>query len=354
MGCSADGGAGIETETDPTETPPDAVLPPPSGGGDAGKPSSDAGTKDSGGKPDTGVDAGPPPPTPGTACLTDGAKASRACGACGTQEAVCLDEGSGLKWTEYGACGNELAGGCVPGTVVDEPCGNCGTVKKTCTKYCAYTSGACTGQPAMNCKPTTVEYSTAGCPASQYRNRLCGTACTWGSYSACDTPTTPNKMTLSTTVNGVVSADWALSGTTKRPSGTCPSTISGTSLYPYSVVEVHNPTAQTIEFTAYQSKSATGQANADLVMWTYNGNALPMNDAALGQCVKGVEDYCVNGAPVAGNICGNTGSNFYFAAIEAISVPPGGHVLVYSSTFGTSTSIGDGTFTLSLRTTKRQ
>ena len=36
----------------------------------------------------------------------------------------------------------ELAGGCVPGTTAQEDCGNCGKVTKTCTQYCAYTSGA--------------------------------------------------------------------------------------------------------------------------------------------------------------------------------------------------------------------
>lgn len=359
VGCSADGGSTVVTEPEPTE-PPGAVLPEPGekpdNTVDAGK---DSGKKDSGTKTDSGPpDAGPPPPTPGTKCPKDGDKQKKPCGACGTQETVCIDEGTGLKWSEYGLCGDELLNGCIPGTVVDEPCGNCGTVKKTCTKFCAYTSGACTGQPALNCKAGTAEYSTAGCTVAQtYRMRECSATCTWGSYSACETPTTPNKMTISATVGGVVSTDWTLAGATKRPStSTCPQTTAlSSSLYKYAAVEVTNPSAtKTAEITAYQSKSATGVANLDMVMWTYAGSALPMTDATLQQCAKGVADECPEDGDVAGNICGNTGSNIWYAAIETISIPPGGKVLVFSAPYGTSTPVGDGTFTLNLKTTKLQ
>lgn len=361
-GCSADGGSTLVTEPEPTDPGGGAVLPPGNtdtdntvdSGTEAGK-KTDSGTT----KTDSGVDAGPPPPTPGTVCTVDGDKKNRDCGACGKQETICIDEGSGLKWSEYGVCGNEIAGGCVPGTTVDEPCGNCGTVKKTCTKYCAYTSGTCTGQPASSCKPGSVEYVTAGCTtASTYRNRVCGAACTWGSYSACETPTTPNTMTAAAAVGGVVSAQWTLAGATKRPSTAddCPQPVSSATTYPYAVVEVTNPSAtKTMELTAYQSKSPTGKDNIDMVMWTYNGNAVPMTDALLGMCVKGVHDYCPEGqSDVTGNLCGNTGSNFYFASIETISIPPGGKILVYSSTYGSSTAMGDGTFMLNLKTTKLQ
>jgi hypothetical protein len=90
-----------------------------------------------------------------------------------------------------------------------------------------------------------------------------------------------------------------------------------------------------------------------MVLWTYAGNSLPLNDTALGTCNHGVEDYCLgSGQDVATNPCGNTGSNFYYAGIAAISIPAGQSILVYSSTFSSSTVVGDGTFNLNIKTTK--
>jgi len=362
VGCSADGGSTITPEQDPTDPGPGAVLPPPSGGDDDDDVDSDSGKKDAGkadsGKKDATVDAGPPPPVPGTACTVDSETRDRACGACGKQKTVCLDEGTGKKWTEYGACENEIAGGCVPGTTVDEECGNCGTVKKTCTAFCAYTSGTCTGQPVGNCKKGTVEYITAGCPtAGTYRTRTCADTCTWGSTTTtCDTPTTSNQMTIANGVGGTVSATWSLTGTTKRPSS-CPGTVSATSsAAPYAVVEVTNPSAtKTAEVTIYQSQSSTGKANIDMVLWTYAGNALPMTDTALGACTKGIEDYCMgSGTPIADAPCGNTGSNFYFAGFAGATIPPGGKILVYSAAYTSTTVLGDGTFNLNIKTDKLQ
>lgn len=365
VGCSASGdGVGIDTTQTPTEPDPastGSTLPPkgtdPAPSTDGGK---DAGKKDAAPKPEAGVDAGPPPPVPGTACTDTTVTGKKPCGACGHAEALCQDDGTGkLKWTDYGACGAELAGGCVPGTTVTEACGNCGTQVKTCTQYCAYSVSACTGQPVNNCKPGAVEYTTASCATpSTYKNRVCAGTCTWAPYSAtCETPTTPNKMTVSAAVGGVVSAEWTLAGNQKRPSGTCPATITASSSTgPFAVVEVSNPSATKVaEVTIYQSQSATGKANLDLVLWTYAGNGLPMNDMALGACVDGVEDYCLgSSSDLATNPCGNTGSNFYFAGIDKISIPAGGKILVYSSTFGSGTTIGDGTFKLNLKTTKLQ
>jgi hypothetical protein len=365
VGCSADGGgAGIDTEASPTEPGSGSVVPPR--GDDTSNTASDGGPttpKKDGGttKAEAGVDAGPPPPVEGDACPKLNEIGKKACGACGTAKTVCLDDGTGKgTWSPYGTCEGELVGGCTPGTVVDEACGNCGTTKKTCTQYCAFTSTACTGQPANSCAPGSTDFTTAGCAvASTYRNRQCGETCTWSGYSACETPTTNNKMTAPATVGGVVSAQWSLAGATKRPGTSCPSVISASAAtYPYSVVEITNPSATKVaEVTVYQSQSPTGKPNFDLVLWTYNGAALPMTDALLGACANGYEDYCIDGVAVADNICGNTSSNYYFAALDKISIPAGGKILVYSATFSSSPSaatLGDGTFMLNVTTTKLQ
>jgi len=357
VGCSADGGGTI-TEADPTSPEPDqgtGKLPPTSGGSDntipdAGK---DASKKDSGPKQEAGVDAGPPAPVEGAACPTLGVTVKKACGACGKAETLCLDDGTGKgKWGVYGPCEGQLQDGCAPGTVAE--CGNCG--KKTCTSACVFPS-VCMGETVGGCKAGTQEFSTASCPtAGTYRTKTCSATCAWSPPSAtCETPMTANKMTLSATVGGVVSAEWTLAGDTKRPSD-CPGTVgAGASHGPYAAVQVTNPTAKVAELTVYQSQSATGKANLDMVLWTYAGSGLPITDVALGACVNGVEDYCLGSAAgLVGNPCGNTSSNFYFAGIETVSIPAGGSILVYSSTFGSGVAVGDGTFKLNLKTTKLQ
>jgi hypothetical protein len=357
-GCSADGGSadlglGTTTEQDPTERTPSggaATLPPPSqntDGTDGEEPGSSSGSSSGGGKTDAGKDAGPPPPTPGTACTTVDEIAGRSCGKCGKQEAICEEVDSKLQWSGYGSCGGET-GSCVPGDT--QECGNCGT--QTCTQYCGW--GACTGQPQNHCAPGAVEHTSAGCATGGYKNRTCGEACTWGNFSAaCEIPTTGNKMTIQGTVGAVRSAQWELlTETTKKPNTSCNGSLSSV-LVRYVPVEVSNPTTKTAEITVYQSKSPSGRANTDLDIWTYATHELPMTDADRGKCVGKVEDYCL-GTNVTNNICGNTTYNWYFAAAEKVTIPPGGKILVYSAQNNASTEVGNGTFMLNLRTDKLQ
>jgi hypothetical protein len=350
IGCSASGDGGIDQETLPTESGSSgAVLPPQSDddndGTDAGK--KEAG-KDAAPKKEAGVDAGPPPPVEGDACPTLNALGKKKCGACGTAETVCLEEGTTGKgkWSAYGSCNNELAGGCTPGTTVQEDCGNCGKVTKTCTQYCAYTSGTCTGQPANSCVPGTVDYTTAGCGVSTYRNRTCGAACTYSGYSAtCEEPINANKMTISGTVGSVVSAPWVLAATQvgKKVTGTCGSSASASSAadLPYVAVEVKNPTAQTATIQVYHTGTGTP---LDTLIWIYK-KTLPPNDATLSACDFGSADSCISGDP-----CGNTaggGSSLDWAGVDNVVIPAGGKILVYSAAY----SSGEvGNFNLNLKT----
>lgn len=350
-GCSADGGSTLVTDPNPTDPGGGgAVLPPANDDTDnevdSGK---DASTKKDSGTPktDSGVDAGPPPPVPGTACPTENDKKQKDCGACGKQETICLDDGSGAKkWTEYGACENELAGGCVPGTVVDEPCGNCGTQKKTCTKYCAYSTGSCTGQPTVNCKPGTTEYITAGCPtAGTYRNRSCGAACTWGGTSAtCEAPVNDNVLTISAAANGTVAGNYTLSTAKvgKRVTGSCPAaTVSATANYTYEIVEIKNTTAQTAKVSAWLS----GSPAIDTVMNAYNTNLPPQDDTQLKNCAWGTNDFCPASLPcsVDDDWSGLTGT-------QQLTIPAGRSVLVrfgaYYENGGTYTTTGGATLTV--------
>jgi len=345
VGCSADGGSTIATEAEPTDPGTGAQLPPPSENPDNTPADSGSGTKkDSGtGKTDSGVDAGPPPPVAGTACTKVDEIKYKTCGACGKASTVCLDDGTGKKtWSDYSACEGELAGGCIPGTVVDEPCGNCGTVKKTCTQYCAFTSGSCTGQPPSSCKPGTIEYSTAGCAASTYRNRTCGTACTWGGFSAsCAEPNNPNKMTASLSVGAVVTQAWSLdaANVTKRPYSCSASSSFSSANLPYVAVEVANPGATSIEVSLYHS----GSPEVDTLIWYYSKTLPPTTDAELAACVGSVKDSCITGNP-----CGGANS-LDWAGIDKVVIPANGKILVYSSGYSASDT---GAFNLNIRTDK--
>ena len=351
VGCSASGDTGdidAITDTDPTEGDDDtrgSVLPPsnPSDDDDDDDQSTkkDAGKKDAG-KKDAGKDAGPPPPEPGDKCTAANTTVSRTCGMCGKQEALCEEVDGKLQWSEYGPCTGET-GTCMPGST--QACGNCGT--QTCSAFCGW--GSCTGQPANSCSPGAVQYTTAGCPGGGYKNRTCNDACGWDGYSGtCDIPTTPNKMTIQTTVGGVRSQQWTLNTeTTPKPPSSCSGSITSTNVR-FVPVEVSNTTTKAAEISAYHTKSATGK-EFDTVVWVYNGNALPMTDTERAACQQKVADGC----SITGNPCNGT-SSLLLAGLDKITIPAGGKILVYSATYGSATDSGDGTFFLNLRTDKLQ
>jgi hypothetical protein len=344
VGCSASGGdSGIGTEGEPTDpmmmdpgSSGGSKLPPPSkdDGSHMDAGGTDSGKKDSGPKPEAGVDAGPPPPVEGTPCPTLNAIGSKKCGACGTSETVCLDDGSGKgKWSMYGACNNELAGGCVPGTVTVEDCGNCGKVTKTCTQYCAYSSSACTGQPMNNCAPGDVDYTNAGCPAQSYHNRTCGAACTWSNFSpTCDAPNNANKMTIpavGVTINQTFQLTAAKVG--PRVTGSCPgATVTGTD-YPYEIVEIKNADATK---TAKVSVWNDGAPSIDALIVAYNTNLPPTTSTQLAACTWGVNDFCPSTLPCSAHDDwgGLTGT-------QQLVIPPGQVVLVrFGAYYGLSSA----------------
>lgn len=347
VGCSASGSSGVTDETSPTEPPADEpgnTLQPSQGKGDDDTtPPKDAG-KDSGkkdGGSDAAKDAGPPPPTPGTACTTVNDIKSKQCGKCGTQETACIDDGSGPKWTEYGACTGE-AGSCTPGEVAEVACGNCGKQTKTCTQYCEYTISACAGEPANSCVPGTVTYTSAGCGAGTYRSQTCSAACTQGNLSAtCAEPQNANKLTLGTSVNSIVSGQYVLSASQKgkRPS-TCGSSLASGTDYPWVAVEFKNPNATTATVSFYtQALTPGGTPQLDTVMWVYNNALPPMDDAALMACntTYGVKDSCTS------NLCVNTaagGSSLDWSGMDGVTIPAGGKVLMYVAGYS-STETGD-------------
>ena len=337
VGCSADGGdAGIVDTTDPTvpEDPNLGKLPPSSSSGDpapmdAGK---DASKKDSGPKAEAGIDAGPPPPVEGTACPTANVTVSKACGKCGTTSTICIDDGSGKKWSPYGACAGEM-GTCVPGETVTEDCGNCGKQVKTCGQYCAFTTSACTGQPVNSCKPTTVEYSTAGCATpSTYRNRMCSAACTWSNFSAtCETPVNDLKLDIGGAVAAVTTKTITFSAAhvLSRLSAfsTCPQASAPTAgNYPYQYVEIHNPSATKAAKVTVYASAAPGGAVVDTMMVGYATPLQPMDDAGRKACRDGANDQSATvDLPLTGSVD--------FSILKAVAIPAGGSILIYIASY---------------------
>lgn len=324
VGCSADGGGGIVDNTDPTTPPPDdgtGKLPPSSSSGDNGVDAGkDSGKKDSGPKPEAGVDAGPPPPVEGTACPTANVEATKSCGACGKAATVCLDDGATKKWSPYGDCGGELVGGCTPGAT--QACGNCGT--QTCTQYCGW--GSCNGQPANSCAPGGVELVGAGCPANTYRQKVCKPDCSFANISlTCDPP--PTYLNVAPAVGGMNSTIIVLTTTqtVKRVTGSCPSATFSSDVTPYNYFEIRNPTAKIATVTIFHSQ-APGGGIPDTIIAAYAGASAPGSDAARQACDKGVGDFGAAALTGDANFAALTGTS-------AVTIPAGGSVTVYSANY---------------------
>ncbi|MEA2750011.1 MAG: hypothetical protein QOI41_4154, partial [Myxococcales bacterium] len=327
IGCSADGGgAAIDqgSMVDPNQPDPNAgssgsVVPmkTPDTMMEAGL--TDA-KKEAGPKPEAGVDAGPPPPVPGTACTTANEIAKKTCGACGKAEAVCLDDGTAKKWSDYGVCGNELAGGCTPGAT--QACGNCGT--QTCSAFCGW--GACTGQPMNSCAPGGVDLVSAGCPANTYRQRTCKADCSFGNTSlTCDPP--PTYLNVAPAVGGLNSTiiTFTAAQTTKRISGSCPGATLSSTVTPYNYFEIRNPTAKIATVSVFHSQ-APGGGIPDTIIASYAGATAPANDTQRAACVEGVGDFGSVALTGDGNFASLTGTS-------AVTIPAGGSITVYSANY---------------------
>lgn len=289
VGCSAGGdGSDLSAALEPTEPDTGNVTPlPPSTAQaptDAGAPSNkDAGKKPPTKPPAPPVDAGPPPPSPGTACTTANQIYDRICGKCGTQQALCL----GGKVSEYGPCEGE-AGECVAGTSKTEACGNCGTQTVTCDNTCSWTATACAGEPANACTPGGVDLVTAGCTTSNtFTSRSCSETCTWGDYSAtCSAP--PTSIRVAPTVGSQNSTYAVLKSSQVLPAisyGTCPngSLSTFTLTAPYQYLTIRNPLTKAAKVTITTGPAPNGPT-ISTTLATYDGIVAPTDAATRKAC----------------------------------------------------------------------
>lgn len=289
-GCAADGtsaiGESITGAADPTEPMrSDTRLPPSSSG-----TSSDGGAPDAG-TADAAAEAGPPAPIPGQPCSKLDEIFKRACGACGTQTALCFAEDGGAGTvSDYGPCAGEVVNGCVAGTTEDVACGNCGMQKKTCDKTCKWSTSSC-AQPPGACKAGTVEHTTTGCPAvNTYRQRSCSAVCSFSAYTACAAPANETVLEINGIKGQIAAASVQLSADRMSAglpaSGACPAATLVAGDYPYAYVEIKNTTLQTATVAVYTSVPAGG-TSFSRVLAGYKVPFVPADDAARLQCAFG-------------------------------------------------------------------
>ncbi len=309
FGCSASGSGADVSDSDPT-SPPGAPLPPPASGSSGGDDTSHDAGKDAKAHDASTPDAGPPPPSPGDACAKTDTIYSRACGACGKQEAICQATGDGgaLVVSDYSACHDEIAGGCTPGASVTESCGNCGTHTKTCSKYCAWSVTTCTGEPVDSCPAGTVAWTPAGCPTTgTFRSRACSDTCTWQTFAACSAP--DYQLRVPKTVGGTARIVLPLTSAihTKRVQGACGhATLSTENTHAVAWVRVVNDSGSAATLSAW-NEAVTGSPTIPSVLASYT--AQPASDADLQACEKGAGDSCPAtlpcGDPTLGSLTGS-------------------------------------------------
>ncbi|MBX3210083.1 MAG: hypothetical protein KF764_33945 [Labilithrix sp.] len=347
--CAADGGVDLFTELEgdasATEPEPGVSLPPPSGGDDdddvvdGGSDAVAPKKKDA--SADASKDAGAPvwAPAPGEWCPTVDQIIKRTCGLCGSQEAVCLlnlDGGAGGVVSDYNACAGEVVGGCLPGSTTTEPCGNCGTLTRTCNKFCGWQAGSCQNQPVDACTPTLHDYTSAGCvDAGTFRERKCSNACSWIGYSATCRPL-DFELAVSSSVGTEVSGIFPLRASLvdKRLTGSCPGgTLSSTTNHPYLYVELVNASDKVVTVSVWNTQATSTGPIIDTLMAAYPGSARPSSDDERRACSKGINDYCPSGAPCgSSDWAGLTGAN-------AVAIPAFGSAVIW---FGAYYGVGGG------------
>lgn len=323
VACTANGGgdtlgtddAALPEPSSTSQLPPG--NPPDAAADDAAKDASHDAAKES------GPDASKPAHNPGDACKTIDEVFERTCGICGTQQSLCLAKPDGTPGvvSDYSSCINELAEGCIPGTTDTEACGNCGTRKRTCTTYCAWSIGPCVGEPVSSCTPTTEDYTIAGCPSpGTVRRRSCGAACSW------TTPFSPAcgdlnfQLVVAGAAGDLVSGIYPLRAdhVASRMLGACPNAYFSTGNYPQVYVELINPTANTVTLSAWNTAPTSSSPIIQTTMAAYDGNTKPTTDAERKLCSKGVNSYCPNALTVQ---CGS----YKWAGLtgtQSITIPP--------------------------------
>jgi hypothetical protein len=359
-GCSAAGNAPIGTadETDASTTSPGDYGSAGDGGSSGTTPKKDSGLpSDDGGYV---YDAGSPvaKAPEGSACDPTTAlgdpQSTQGCGLCGTQTRACLGggpDGGTFTWAAWGVCTGAVtsADACDPTkTYSATACGNCGTTPQVCGSDCHFETGFDCDEPVGACHPADTKFVLgASCStAGQGRLYTCGSTCTFGSPSDCEVPPpNPNSLTISSTVGGSVTANFALTSTatTSKIDGTCPADIdTSDDPTPFIDIAIVNPTTRTVTVSLWDGPDGSG--DLDTIMAWYPTPVFPPPD--MTACTSANDDC------FATTDCANTGSHSGWSSLAAgdsapASIPAGGTITVYVGGYTATTT---GNFTLHAKT----
>lgn len=290
---------------------------------------------------DAAVDAEAGLPPVGSPCPTVNQIQNQACGACGTQSRVCLTlDGGQPTWQAWGACQNEVVGGCIPGTSTSAACGLCGTQQKSCQNDCTWAVGACTGQPTNACSPGAIDYQPGlSCDAGG-RERTCDMTCQWGNYGNCITfdgggplaVTIPFTVGMSTSKVVTLNTPLTEKLTSSSVDGACVVGTGTTGVSDY--VEIFNPTNLTATVSVWLSPASSGAF--DTIAALYPGVQLPPSNRTT--CTRFNDDCSTSpcyGSLMSGFIAGTPDKRAVIAA--------GASVTLYIGTYASSTTSRDVT-----------
>lgn len=232
--------------------------------------------------------------TPPAAECTRGSKAARICGKCGTQEALCNEDGS---LGNYGPCKGEVTDGCIAGTTQTVPCGACGTKTEVCLPTCRLSTAVCTGEVAGGCVPGTVKVVPGGgCAVGEVRTQTCTATCGFGPISACVANVDPT-LAIRNVLGATTSMDVSLSPLTDQVAIfesiiQCPVVLDPIERESYAWVKLQNPFPQNATVSVWLSR-ATGAVSDPLTVaaW-YARPTRPTTAAERAACTDAPSDGC--------------------------------------------------------------
>lgn len=298
----------------------------------------DTGKKDAGSKVDAATAPNPGDPCTGTQSFR------RSCGNCGTQTAFCFSSDGGTSGAvgEYGPCA-ETGDRCAPGTTETVSCGNCGTVSRTCNAACTFVNAGACAEPANACAPGATQYAQGACPAGSYAQATCLGTCQWSGFGACEKVSPAVSVTAGPVgTSRSVPFDLSLAKADSRISQTCPNAalVKSKITYPYEYILVKNASAKPIKTTIYVSQGAANKV-IDTMMAVYDGDGIPLDDAARKACAYGTVDQSTDVA-----LTGHAN----FPLIGGVTVPANGAVVAWAATYAPGSANNTGGVTLNVRT----
>jgi hypothetical protein len=306
----------------------------------------------------------------GSPCSPLNAVQTQKCGLCGQQQRVCIDpdaeDGGNLRWQEWGACVNEVDGGCVPGTTVDAGCGRCGSAALTCSKSCTWpTTVACKNEGP--CWPGEVDsVLSLSCDAGLGRERSCDNTCEWSAYGSCEV--IPDGIEIPTTVDGRTGKRITLGDDPKigyhypySSSGSCGdgywNAYYGWSQYVWALVELKNPTSNpaVVSVWTYKATGAGALSPYELQIRALSSHPNIPDAGVEGgyygdgmyDCSPNWSDYCCNDNTTDPTACvGKCSMSPYWGGLmnsegHGVTVPANGSVWVFVQDLYGSTTPGD-------------